>query len=249
LDRRSRRRHHLSAAPVGVWRHRQPVAKNAAGLRTEYDATRLFGLPLTAQVDAVQRNPHGFPIQVQLNAVRDALHIDQGKVHGIAGLVGALPVIDLRKEIPGWREPGTTIVTLLFFKPGTATPAQTAGGREYARRFVSAPGATWPESPASSPRNEQGNSIVRYLPWVELATVAAIAIIVGWHFRSFGSTTRQPGLLRGGLFPGDPGGRVGGQRRRRDRAAGPGAILVVLLLGITTVIVWPQACRGCGQRG
>ena len=36
-------------------------------------------------------------------------------------------------------------------------------------------------------QDAQGNLILRYLPWVELATLAAIALIVGWHFRSFGA--------------------------------------------------------------
>jgi RND superfamily putative drug exporter len=36
-------------------------------------------------------------------------------------------------------------------------------------------------------RYEQGQIIARYLPWVEAATVLAIFVIVGWHFRSFGA--------------------------------------------------------------
>jgi putative drug exporter of the RND superfamily len=36
-------------------------------------------------------------------------------------------------------------------------------------------------------RYEQGQIIARYLPWVEAATVAAIFLIVGWYFWSFGA--------------------------------------------------------------
>jgi putative drug exporter of the RND superfamily len=65
---------------------------------------------------------------------------------------------------------------------------QTAGGAAYARLLSREPrahvvGVTGPV-PA---RYEQGQIIARYLPWVELATVIAIFVIVGWHFRSFGA--------------------------------------------------------------
>ncbi len=39
------------------------VPKGSPGSHAEYDATRLFGLPLTSQVNVVQRNPSGFGTQ------------------------------------------------------------------------------------------------------------------------------------------------------------------------------------------
>ena len=59
---------------------------------------------------------------------------------GIAGLAGAVPVSNLARAFPGSRERSTTIITFLFFRPGTSIAAQAAGGQAYARRYLSGPG-------------------------------------------------------------------------------------------------------------
>lgn len=208
---------------------------NAPGVRAEQEATRLFGMPLTAEVDVVQRDPAGFPLPVQLHAVTAALKVDEGAVHGISGLIGALPVIAIGKGFAGARERGTTIVTLLFFKPSTAIPVQSAGGREYAHRFVSAPQDHLAGITGLIPaRSEQGSLILRYLPWVELATVAAIAIIVGWHFRSPGAPLAS--LACSGVAYSVVIRVVAWAAQRSGVTVPPDLepILVVLLLGIST---------------
>jgi uncharacterized membrane protein YdfJ with MMPL/SSD domain len=45
------------------------IPKGAPAVRAEYQATRLFGLPLSSQVEVVQRDPRGFSPQAQLRAV------------------------------------------------------------------------------------------------------------------------------------------------------------------------------------
>ena len=164
------------------------IPKKSAALLAESDATRLFGLPLTSGVEVVQRDPHRFPRAVQARAARAAVAVDQGRVHGIYGLAGALPVVNTARLFPGAGERSTTIVTVLYFRPGTSLGAQTRGAHEYVRRYLGDPrdhvvGVTG----VSVARDAQAQIIVAHLPWVELATVAAIAVIVGLQFRSAGA--------------------------------------------------------------
>ena len=164
------------------------IPSGAPALRAEHDAARIFGLPLTAQVAVVQRDPHRFSLRAQEHTARQAAAVDTGHASAVPGLAAAVPVANTAGAFPGSRERSTTMITFLYFRPGTSIAAQAAGGQAYARRYAGAPadhlaGVTGP-APA---QDAQGNLILRYLPWVELATLAAIALIVGWHFRSFGA--------------------------------------------------------------
>ncbi len=164
------------------------IPQGSPAVRAEYDATRLFGMPLTAQVAVVQRDPHRFGLEAQVRAASRAVSVDQGHVTGIAGLAGALPVANTAGAFPGSRERSTTIITFLLFRPGTSIGTQTAGGEEFARRYVRAPQDHLVGVTGVAPAQDaQGALILRYLPWVELATVIAIALIVGLHFRSVGA--------------------------------------------------------------
>lgn len=211
------------------------IPSGAPAVRAEYDAARLFGVPLSAQVDVVQRNPARFTAGEIAAAARRAAAVDEGRVTGIPGLAGALPVSNLGRVIPGSRERSTTIITYLYFRPGTSVAAQAAGGQAYARRYLAGPrghlaGVTGP-APA---QNAQGAIIRRYLPWVELATVLAIAVIVGLYFRSPGAPLAT--LLCAGVAY-LVAVRVvawAGQRAGITLPPDLEPVLVVLLLGVTT---------------
>jgi RND superfamily putative drug exporter len=211
------------------------IPSGAEAMRAEYNAARLFGLPLNAQAAVVQRNPGRFPLAVQEQAARRAAAIDTGHAAPIPGLGAAVPVTNTAGAFPGSRERSTTIITFLYFRPGTSVGEQAAGGQEFARRYASAPadhlvGVTGP-APA---QDAQGNLILRYLPWVELATLAAIAIIVGWHFRSFGAPLATLLCVAVAYLVAV---RVVALVARRTGATLPPdlePVLVVLLLGVTT---------------
>ena len=200
------------------------VPAKSAALQTEVNAARLFGLPLTSGVEVVQRDPGRFPLAVQKHAAQAAVAVDQGHVHGIYGLAGALPVANTAGLFPGSRERSTTIVTFLYFRPGVSLGAQTRGAHEYIRRYLSGPqdrvvGVTG----VAVARDAQGKIITSHLPQVELATLLAIAVIVGWQFRVGRRAAGDAGLRGGGLPGGHPGGGVGRAGDRHHRAAGPGA--------------------------
>jgi putative drug exporter of the RND superfamily len=183
------------AAAVG---YLPPLATNTAGsgslvpagspaLRTEATATAIFGEPLDAQVAVVQRNARGLSPAVQETAVRRAVDTDTGKPAGgpVAGLAGVLPVANTNRVFPSSRESSTTLITFLYFRPGTSVAAETAGGQLYASRNASGHAAGLVGITGAVPATyEQGQIISQRLPWVELATVLAIAVIVGFFFLS-----------------------------------------------------------------
>jgi RND superfamily putative drug exporter len=211
------------------------VPNRSPGLRAEYDATRIFGVPLTSQVDVVQRDPRGLTSQAQIRALRRAVAVDQGQVHGIDGLAGALPVANTGGLFPGSRERSTTIITFLYFRPGTSVPVEAGSRKEFARRYVSAPqdhlvGVTG----AAPARDAQGSIILRHMLWVELATLAAIGLIVGLHFRSFGAPLVT--LLCSGIAYLVAIRVVAWAGQRTGVTVPPDLepVLVVLLLGVTT---------------
>jgi putative drug exporter of the RND superfamily len=111
-----------------------------------------------------------------------------GPPGGIPGLAGAFPLPNAAGLLKGTNEHSTTVITFLYFRPGTSFGAQTAGAGQYARWYLGRPadhvvGVTGP-IPAEY---EQSQIIGRDILWVELFTVLAIALIVGLRFRSVGA--------------------------------------------------------------
>ncbi|MHB1593349.1 MAG: MMPL family transporter [Streptosporangiaceae bacterium] len=227
------------------------VPKGLPAVRAEAMATRLFGLPLTSQVDVVQYDPSGFPGSVQDQAARQALAYDQRKVPRIPGLVGALPASDTALRaiarpgrsaspsssalpaLPGRRP--KAIVTFLYLRPGTPVGQQTLAGDIYARRFLRAPGDHLAGVTGIAPaESAQTNVILHYLPLVELATVLAILLIVGLYFRS--PTAPLATLLCAVVAYLVASRGVAWGVRRAGTPVPPDLepVLVVLLLGVTT---------------
>jgi RND superfamily putative drug exporter len=166
------------------------VPSSAPAIQTEVTATRIFGEPLDAQVAVVQRAARGLTPRAQADAVRNAVSVDTGQAAGtpIAGLVGAVPIPNTGGAFPGSRERSTTVVTFLYFQPGMSPAAQTLAGELYARRFASAAAAHLVGVTGVAPAiYEQSLIISQHLAWVEMATVLAIFLIVGFFFLSPGA--------------------------------------------------------------
>jgi putative drug exporter of the RND superfamily len=114
--------------------------------------------------------------------------VSPGPPGGIPGLAGAFPLPNAAGLLRGTNEQSTTVITFLYFRPGTSFGAQTAGANAYAHWFLNRPddhvvGVTGPV-PAEY---DQSQIIGKYILWVELFTVLAIALIVGLRFRSVGA--------------------------------------------------------------
>ena len=114
--------------------------------------------------------------------------VSPGPPGGIPGLAGAYPLPNAAGLLRGTNEQSTTVITFLYFRPGTSFGAQTAGANAYVHWFLNRPadhvvGVTGPV-PAEY---DQSQIIGKYILWVELFTVLAIALIVGLRFRSVGA--------------------------------------------------------------
>jgi putative drug exporter of the RND superfamily len=229
------------------------VPSGSAAVRAEVTATKLFGEPLDAQAIVVQRAPAGLPASVQAAAIRNAVNVDAAYLHGagrlgavrlgagraaegsISGLAGALPIPNTGGVFPGSRERSTTVLTYLYFQPSASGAQQLSGSELYARRYASGRddhlvGVTG----AAIATYEQGVIISQHLIWVELATVLAIAVIVGFFFLSLGAPVAT--LACAGTAYVLAVRIVAWVMQQTHVALPPDVepVLVVLLLGVTT---------------
>ena len=161
--------------------------------------------------------------------------VSPGPPGGIPGLAGAFPLPNATGLLPGTAEHSTTIITFLYFRPGTSFGAQTAGANAYIRWYLNQAsddviGVTGP-IPAEY---AQSQIISHDLWWVELFTVLAIAVIVGLRFRSAGAPLAA--LACAGTAYVLAVRIVAWTAQRMGVSLPPDLepVLVVLLLGVTT---------------
>lgn len=157
------------------------IGKDSPALQAQEHAVDRFGLPLLSRVAVVQHDPAGLGFDAVAAAVRQAADVDLDTVAGgvsSTGLAGALPVPN---SLDPARAP-TTIVTYVF-----GNPSQNAGERVRAAQDYAA--ALGPDSGvgvagAIPVQLEQGELVSRWLTWVEIGALGAVALIVGIAFRS-----------------------------------------------------------------
>ncbi len=114
--------------------------------------------------------------------------VSPGPPGGIPGLAGAFPLPNTAGLLRGTNEQSTTVITFLYFRPGTSFGAQTAGANAYAHWFLNRPGDHVVGVTGPIPAEyDQSQIIGKDILWVELFTVLAIALIVGLRFRSVGA--------------------------------------------------------------
>jgi putative drug exporter of the RND superfamily len=168
------------------------IPAGSPAMQADASAARLFGYPLEAGVAIVQRAPHRLPPAVVDNTARAAVRYDRHA--DIPGLVAVVPVpngagipqsislspLTAAGLLDSVRGNTSTIVTYLEFSNATTLQQQVTDAGTYARRLTDVVGVTG----AATAQYEQGQIINSDLPWVELFTVLAIALIVGVRFRS-----------------------------------------------------------------
>lgn len=152
-------------------------------VEAEVRSFELFGFPLIGRVAMVQRNADGLSTYAQAEAVLRAAAVSQGAYD--TELLGALPVPNALGVFPGSRESGTTVVTYLFSDPRTSFTFQRRVAEQFAREQLGDPDDAFVGVTGSIPaRDVQAQVIERELHTVEVATLAAILLIVGLTFRS-----------------------------------------------------------------
>ena len=248
------------------------IPKNTPAASAEAEAVRLFGAPLEAPVEIVQRDPHGMPKAAIDRSVRQAVVLDQalsgqagnqaqdaqaatalaeagypdaaqilagpvspGPPGGIPGLAGAVPLPNVSGLIRGTREHSTTVITFLYFRPGTSFADQTAGADAYVHSYLSYPSSDVVGVTGPIPAEVAQDGIIQhYLVWVELFTVLVIAVIVGVRFRSVGAPLVTLACAGTAYVLATRIVAWAAERMGASLPADVGPVLVVLLLGVTT---------------
>ncbi|MDQ2706183.1 MAG: MMPL family transporter [Actinomycetota bacterium] len=149
-------------------------------------AVRRFGLPLLTRTVVVQRDPAGLSIYAQARVVLRALEVDKRTlVEGPGdGLLLALPIFDHPSLSLVGGPPTTTAITYLYSDPSAGFGVQQRIASDYART-IDRPDDHLAGVTGTIPvQVEQGRLVQEWLPWVELGSVLAIALIVGLSFRS-----------------------------------------------------------------
>ena len=158
------------------------AADNPA-VEAELRSFELFGFPLSGRTSMVQRDPDGLSVYAQAEAVLRAVALSQGAYD--TPLLGGLPVPNSFGAFPGSAENGTTVITYLFSDPRSSFAAQRRAGEQFAAEQLDDPDDAFVGITGSVPaRDAQAQIIEEHLHRVEIATVLAIALIVGLTFRS-----------------------------------------------------------------
>jgi putative drug exporter of the RND superfamily len=161
--------------------------------------------------------------------------VSPGPPGGIPGLAGAFPLPNTSGLLHGTGEQSTTVITFLDFRPSTSFAAQVAGAQAYVHWYLSRPGDDVVGVTGAVPAEYTQSLIIqRDLFWVELLTVAAIAVIVGLRFRTVGAPLAA--LTCAGTAYVLAVRIVAWVAQRMGAALPPDLdpVLVVLLLGVTT---------------
>jgi putative drug exporter of the RND superfamily len=208
----------------------QLVPANAPALAALRQETRIFRVPAGSEFVLVERSSRGLPAAAQVRIVRQAARLDRSR----AGLRFALPVLNTGGVFPGARQPGTTAVTFLYPDPSLPLAEQSRQAVRYADTARSQSDDVIGITGAVPGQLRQGDLIESHLLLTELATLAAVALIVLVAYRSIGA----PLVAMAGIAVGFPVTVwMLGQLRDRYGLAIPdelAPVIVALLLGILT---------------
>ncbi len=233
------------------------LGTESEAVATQVAAIERFGLPLLSPTAVVQRDPGGLDPYLLADSALRAAEVVQAAVQGTnptGPLQLAYPVVNTPLLFPGAAEQNTTIVTYLFIDPAVDLAGQAAITRDYAATLRTPDGGLRGSTGTFLAQAAQNEVIADSLPLVEAATLAAIALIVGLHFRSVVAPLVTLATAGVGYVLTD---RMIGLFGAQTDLAVPSQlqpIVVALLLGITTdyTIFFISGVRGqfvAGRRG
>ena len=161
------------------------VSSDSPAIATEIRSVRTFGFPLLGRTVIVQRDADGLSGFAQAEAILRGLALSQQAYPDQYPILGALPITNTQGLFPGSTERNTTALTYLFLPPWAGFAAQTGAAHQFADRFLTDPDDAYVGVTGSVPaRVAQADIVGQSLPLVEVATLAAIVLIVGLYFRS-----------------------------------------------------------------
>lgn len=202
---------------------------------TEIASVRAFGFPLIARTALVQRDAAGLSPATQGEAVLRAVQLNIGAYGDLSPILGALPVTNTFALFPSSSERGTTALTYLFTTPGASFTRQTEAARDFAATRVDGPSDALIGVTGSIPaRVEQGRIVGAALPMVEIATLAAIVLILGLVFRAVAAPAIALGTAGIAFVVATRLAGLGGQALDIAIPSELEPLILALLLGVVT---------------
>jgi putative drug exporter of the RND superfamily len=162
----------------------QLVSADNPAIASELRSYEAFGFPLLSRVAVVQRNPDGLSAAAQLKAVMRARAVSAGSYPDVKPIAAAVPVMNTLGLLPGSRENGTTVITMLFTAPDVSFGDQLEAAQRFVANHYDAEDAVVGITGSVPARVEQGRIVQSSLPWLEVVTIAAVLLIVAFAFRS-----------------------------------------------------------------
>jgi putative drug exporter of the RND superfamily len=160
------------------------VPNDAAAIEAEERAAELFGFPLLSRTIVVQRDAGGLSAAEQARVAARAAAITRGEVPWLARVGGALPVTNAVGETPFARERSTTALTYLLFERDVSRPDREIYAQRLEAHVADREDHAVGITGAVAARTAQADAVEDALPFVELATVLLVALVVGLHFRA-----------------------------------------------------------------
>ncbi len=161
------------------------VSGAQSSVEVEEASARAFGFPLIARTAIVQHDPDGLDVYAQTEAVLRAVALSQQQYPDVGPILGAIPVTNTLGVFPGSTARGTTAVTYLLMDPSVSLTRQTRAAEAFAGDYLTEASDHYVGVTGTVPaRVATGNLISDALPTVEIATLAAILLIVGFVFRA-----------------------------------------------------------------
>lgn len=160
------------------------LSSDSPAVRSEIRSFEKFGLPLLSRVAVVQRDPDGLPLATQARAVLRARAVTRGEYPDAKPIIAAVPVPNTLALVPGSRESGTTVITLLFTAPDVTFADQLAAAQQFVANHFDASDHVIGITGSVPARVEQGRIVNSSLPLLELVTILAVLLIVAVAFRS-----------------------------------------------------------------
>lgn len=201
-------------------------------------AIERFGLPLLSPTAVVQRDPDGLDPYLVADSALAAAEVVQATATGVERpddrLRLAFPVVNTPLLFPNAAERDTTVVTYLFIDPAVGIGGQGELTRAYAADLETPEGGLRGSTGTFLAQAAQNEVIAESLPVVEAATLAAIALIVGLHFRSAVAPLVTLATAGVGYVLADRMIGLFGQQTALAVPSQLQPIVVALLLGITT---------------
>jgi RND superfamily putative drug exporter len=211
------------------------VPEDAEAVEVAEKSQRYFSVPLVTQSAVVQRDPQGLSAQAQTRVVERALAVSTGGDPQLKAIEVALPFTNTLDLFPSSKEESTTAITFLAVSPDISIADQEGLARLYAAKYVTRPDDALVGVTGAVPaRMAEWRAIEHALPWVTVATVGVIALILGLYFRSLVAPLVT--LVAAGIAYLVAIGVVSwvGKNTGADIPSDVEPVLIVLLLGIAT---------------